>query len=435
MALLDNRLRLLLGTLAALLPGCGPRVDPPPPPFCFDLPATIDFGVLEGSASRSFRFDPGGRSVKLELETASPFTVVPSGKVQTVPFEFFDLTVVAANLGGLEHRGQLTLTAQDCPVVTAELRATGAGSLEAIPPRFTHLPVGVAVTLPMTIRNTRRIAQDVSITAVDTPAGVTISFSPSRLTLEPSSAALVDVTLTVAAARPSGTIKVEVASTREFVLPEIVFVPGTPNARLVEPALDIAILPSAGFVERDVHIENRGDDLLVERSEVVAMQGSPTELAVTTVAESPFVGPTVLPGNATTAVRLSIDARPPLGPRAWLVRLFTNQDDRPVLELPVTGTVQEVTPCEPRVLPMPGALTFNGSATIAFPSATEGCLLDDLRLQNCPAGWAVTPNQLLTTVGANPVSATVSATGPGQCFLNVRLWPSTTQLFIPLTSF
>ncbi|MFO0601186.1 MAG: hypothetical protein U0228_38105 [Myxococcaceae bacterium] len=411
-------------------PDSGAVMRPTPPPDCIGLPASIDFGEIATNGLGDMQFLLVNRTFKtMELdfgEVAPPFSTSTVGTVSLTPDQTMPFHVLFSPPDALLHVSEFSFTGgKGCNPQRVHLQGVGRGGLE-VPAtlEFDNLPVGVVTTKTLLVRNTRREPLTVQIEFVPEPplyARVTLFDVPALgsfelpLELKPTRAGTTVSRVSLKTPQGERATTVVIASA------------GSPAIAADRASIDVSMVPLGSGpapITRSFVVSNTGvADLRVERLEVVATAPSvQTELEF-----DGFVGARIAPGEFTL-VPFALKPIGAPGPRAWTVRVFSNDPARPVLEVAVTATVIPLMPCTLAVAPSVEPLQLSGpypssiSFTLSNPNA-ETCLVDGFQFLNCAAALTVDPaDEQFTIAGQGTRSFTLTATAPSSCGLRYRTW-------------
>ncbi|MFO0597436.1 MAG: choice-of-anchor D domain-containing protein [Myxococcaceae bacterium] len=440
-----TRVLLGLGLSVALL-GCEPQTmlmpadaGPPPPPVrkpdCLALPADIDFGEVPRGSQAAVQFflaNHSAQSIIVELGPVSaPFAATEEGKVevragQSLPLRFsFQPPDARLQFIDVSYSPGLGCTAQ-----TLRLHGLGLGGLE-VPPavEFDALPLGQTSTRTVTVRNTRRTDVDVELVAgsLSPPVSATVTaftvpaLGTFDLPLEISPTELGTAVVT---------LELRVPMTGENVMTTVLASSGLPAIEVDRTVIDVPRLPlvtpmSLTRISRAVLLSNTGvSDLRIERVEVIAGPGS----SATEVQTSFVGGERVLP-TGVAPFNILFEPHAPLGPRAWTVRITTNDAAHPTTDISVTGTVVDQATCSLEIVPSPTLLTLSGSSlprsgtvTLTNPNP-DTCLVDGFTLNSCSTAFTVQPADEQFTIDSHASRViTVTTSTSGSCFLSWQTW-------------
>jgi hypothetical protein len=381
----------------------------PLPGECLNaFPTQLDFGEIDSFTQAFAKVRIANVSkVPQSLTVApleAPFSLRSEEVFRLEPGASTLVDVEFAPMDSLLHFGELAVRARD-PACSASVPLRGLGSgLLSISPGFLDFGVvalGETKTIELQFSNTRRISlplEGLQIHASPDGGSGPFTFDAgSGLVLAPLSV----TTLRVTAAPVTGEL---FAGTLTALTPfarinvPVRVVGGSVVAEISPTTIDV---PLAGFwpgssppsfVERSVTLRNRGDD---GGSPFAALQlvepflrveplddGGVEELEV--IPEGPVFGGILAGQEAELVLRFSPSA---LGPRRFLLTLFTNDARQPEQQVTVSATAVSLPDCSLQV--SPSGSTFlsrtaddagsGGVVTFTNVGATR-CVLDDVRL-------------------------------------------------------
>lgn len=412
--------------------------DPPDaaslPPSCVELLSTdLDFGeVFTTSNASAFMVNHTTRPITVELgPVPPPFSAAMVGSFEVGPdlqlplrfgFAPFDGRLQVADVSFVGGAG--------CAPQTIHLHGLGRGSIEGpAVSEFDDLPVGQTTRRTVQLRNTARSALAVHVLTGRLPPGLelpTIDFTvPASGTFDLP----IDFTPTGFGTLQAGLLLQPPAPFSDLTL-EVFGSAGAPTATLESTTADAGLLPLvnnlnvASHIFRLFHVVNAGvSDLRVVSVEVIPGPG-------TAPSEARLEGGSGLrvPPGAFGGVQVRFDLSGQPGPRAWTVRIHTNDPAHDPLDLEVVGTAIDPELCftafdvTPRDQVLPGSLPRTGTFTLSNPNATT-CFVETFALASCAPGWSLAPAepQFFLDAGQSRVFA-VTATDPGQCDLSFQTW-------------
>lgn len=355
----------------------------------------------------------------------TPFSVTRSGPLTLVPGGE-TLSLVFSPPDGRAYQDELVLSQDDPQCPDTSIFLTGAGLPSVIvPPTFSFgvVPIGVTSERTVSLLNAMPTAANLQFSAV----GDLQIFVPAAR-VAPMSAYELTLRVTPRMSGPiEGTLVVNVMGAASQFM-QLQGSAGLPRLELDTTTLSLPTIPLAVTgvppLRRAIPFVNGGDGVLtLDRVEIVPenFTSNALELSVT-LPEATLPG-----GTSKLAVSFSPTGAP--GPRAWAVRLITNEPSAPERVLHFTGNVASVVPCS-----MPIAPTVSNSRltppypqtvtlTLSNPNATE-CFVDDLRLLE--PWWSLVPaeEQLVIPAGQS-VTRVIEVDQAGTQTLGFTTWGNT----------
>lgn len=302
---------------------------------------------------------------------AAPFVIKP-GTTTTIDFSF-------TPTDALLHVADVTLTQAHCAPQVVHLTGLGAGGLQAAELRFGFVPIGQPTTRTLTVRNSRRLAREVTLT---TPSK--FELSPATLQLPALGEGTVEVTVNPVG---PGTLEslVVVRATEpplDVTVVRVSAFPGEPGFELDPPLLELGLVPvetsTTPFpptrLRRTLTVRNTGTAALDFAPEL--RTAGPVPLRFATSFPRAL---SLFPGELGQLEFDASGAKPGPGDHQWPVFLTTNFD--PNFQLVARATVLPESVCRV-ALEVPPMVELDPPPSVARVKFTnlgdQDCVVDAL---------------------------------------------------------